>query len=180
VTDQPLEPEEKPDVGSEPATEPDTEPQPEPGPEPEPTQVSPPPPPEPAAHDAGPKRLFRSRDDSVIAGVCGGLGKYLGVDPVLIRIAAVVLVFAGGAGILLYGIGWIAIPEEPEPGVTPTATAAGEVERTSGAVLLGLVFVVLGLFFLLDELWPDFLSWRYTWPIALIAVGVAILVRGRR
>jgi phage shock protein C len=137
---------------------------------------------ETAPAEAGPKRLFRSRDDSVIAGVCGGLGKYLGVDPVLIRIAAVVLVFAGGAGILLYVIGWIAIPEEPEPGTAPSVTAAtaGEGERTSGAVLLGLVFVVLGVFFLLDELWPDFLSWRYTWPIALIAVGVAILVRGRR
>jgi phage shock protein C len=176
VTDQPLEPDER--------TKQPAKPAPQPQPEPESTQVAPPPP-EPAPLEAaqlepGPKRLFRSSDDQVIAGVCGGLGKYLGVDPVLIRIAAVVLVFAGGAGILLYGIGWIAIPEEPEPGATQGPAAAGEVERTSGAVLLGLVFVVLGLFFLLDELLPDFLSWRYTWPIALIAVGVAILVRGRR
>jgi phage shock protein C len=182
VTDQPLEPEEKPEASSEPASEADTESQPDP--DAEPTQVTPPTP-EPAPVEAapaaaGPKRLFRSEDDSVIAGVCGGLGKYLDVDPVLIRIAAVILVFAGGAGILLYVIGWIAIPEEPEPGAAPRATAAGEVERTSGAVLLGLVFVVLGLFFLLDELWPDFLSWRYTWPIALIAVGIAIVARGRR
>ena len=173
MTDQPLEPEEKPEAGPEARPEPLSEP------EPEPTQVTAPPP-EPAPVEPGPKRLYRSRDDSVIAGVCGGLGEYLGVDPVLIRIAAVVLVFAGGAGILLYGIGWIVIPEEPEPGVAPSVPRAGEPERTSGAVLLGLVFVVLGLFFLLDELWPDFLSWRYTWPIALIAVGIAIVVRGRR
>jgi phage shock protein C len=175
VTDQPLEPEERPEARTEPASAP------QPEPEPAATQVAAPPP-EPVAHDpaynAGPKRLYRSRDDSVVAGVCGGLGKYLGIDPVLIRIAAVVLVFAGGAGILLYGIGWIAIPEEPEPGAAPST--GGDVEQTSGAVLLGLVFVVLGLFFLLDELWPDFLSWRYTWPIALIAVGIAIVVRGRR
>jgi phage shock protein C len=181
VTDQPLEPVERPEARTEPASEPVSEPGPDP--DEEPTRVAPPPP-EPAAHDpaysTGPKRLYRSRDDSVIAGVCGGLGKYLGIDPVLIRIAAVVLIFAGGAGILLYGIGWIAIPDEPEPGAAPAAWAAGEPERTSGAVLLGLVFVVLGLFFLLDELWPDFLSWRYTWPIALIAVGIAIVVRGRR
>ena len=174
MTDQPLEPEEKPEAASDPVTEAEAL-----G-EPEPTTEVTPPAPEPAAHDTGPRRLYRSRDDSVIAGVCGGLGKYLGVDPVLIRIAAVVLVFAGGAGILLYGIGWIVIPEEPEPGTTPSAPVLGETERTSGAVLLGLVFVVLGLFFLLDELWPDFLSWRYAWPIALIAVGVAIVVRGRR
>jgi phage shock protein C len=183
VTDQPLEPEEKREAGSEPASEPELEP------DAEPTQVTPPPPDptavepgviEPGVAEPGPKRLFRSRDDSVIAGVCGGLGKYLDVDPVLIRIAAVVLVFAGGAGILLYVIGWIAIPEEPDAGAAATTTASAEIERTSGAVLLGFVFVVLGLFFLLDELWPDFLSWRYTWPIALIAVGIAIVVRGRR
>jgi phage shock protein C len=179
VTDQPLEPDERTKQA----------PEPKPQPEPEATRVAPPPPEppppepapvEPAPLQPGPKRLFRSNDDRVIAGVCGGLGTYLGVDPVLIRIAAVVLVFAGGAGILLYGIGWIVIPEEPEPGAAQGPAAAAEVERTSGAVLLGLVFVVLGLFFLLDELWPDFLSWKYTWPIALIAVGVAILVRGRR
>ena len=174
MTDQPLEPDER--------TKQQPEPEPQPEPEAETTQVAPPPPErppvEPTPLEPGPKRLFRSSDDQVIAGVCGGLGTYLGVDPVLIRIAAVVLVFAGGVGILLYGIGWIVIPEEPEPGAAPSP--AGEVERTGGAVLLGLVFVVLGLFFLFDELWPDFLSWQYTWPIALIAVGVAILVRGRR
>jgi phage shock protein C len=125
--------------------------------------------------------LRRSGDDRVIAGVCGGLGKYLGVDPVLIRIAAVILIFAGGAGIVLYIIGWIAIPEELEEGaaVAPASTAEPS-ERTRGAIVLGFVFVVLGVFFLLDELWPDFLSWHYVWPVALIAVGLAILLRGRR
>jgi phage shock protein C len=170
VTDQPLEPDDRARQAPEPKPELETEP--------EPTQAAAPPP-GPAPVEHGPKRLFRSRDDSVIAGVCGGLGRYLGVDAVLIRIAAVVLVFAGGAGILLYVIGWIAIPEEPEPGVAGE-TVGAEAEQTSGAVVLGLAFVVLGLFFLLDELWPDFLSWKYTWPIALIAVGIAIVVRGRR
>jgi phage shock protein C len=147
----------------------------------EPVEPAPQEPPPPPRADE-PRRLLRSRDDRVIAGVCGGLGRHLGIDPVLIRIAAVVLVFAGGAGILLYAIGWIAIPEEPEVGVSPASAetaAAPAPERASGAVVLGFVFVVLGVFFLLDELWPDFLSWEYTWPIALIAVGLAILVRGR-
>jgi uncharacterized protein (DUF486 family) len=53
-------------------------------------------------------------------------------------------------------------------------------ERTTGALLLGLVFVVLGVFFLFDEVWPDFLSWEYVWPVALIAIGAAILLRGQR
>ena len=58
-----------------------------------------------------PRRLRRSRD-KVIAGVCGGLARYLGVDAVILRIAFVVLAFAGGGGIPLYIIGWILIPEE--------------------------------------------------------------------
>jgi phage shock protein C len=163
MTDQPLEPEES-EQPSEPQTEAVTE-----------VKESPPAP-EPAE-----RRLRRSRDDRVIAGVCGGLGEYLGVDPVLIRIAAVILVFAGGAGVLLYVIGWIAIPEEPEEGAPQAPTWAAEPsERTKGAIVLGLVFIALGAFFLLDEVWPDFVSWKYIWPIALIAVGVAILFRQRR
>ena len=164
VTDQPLEPDEPTTV------------------------VSSPPPADEHAEGGEPssappleqRGLRRSRDDRVIAGVCGGLGKYLGVDPVLIRIAAVILVFAGGAGILLYIIGWIAIPEELEEGAVAPASTAQPSERKRGAIVLGLVFVVLGIFFLLDELWPDFLSWQYVWPVALIAVGVAILVRQRQ
>lgn len=142
--------------------------------------------PSPAAPGAVvPRRLMRSRDDRVIAGVCGGLGEYLGVDAVLIRIAALILVFAGGAGILLYVIGWIAMPEAPEPPADEVAPAgavepAPPAERRSGSLVLGLVFIALGLVFLADEVWPDFLAWRYVWPIALIAVGVAILLRPRR
>jgi len=124
------------------------------------------------------KRLMRSRDDRVVAGVCGGLGEYLGVDSVLIRIAALILVFAGGAGILLYLIGWIAMPEAPEkPAGAPPTTP---VERRSGAFVLGLVFVFLGILFLVDEIWSDVLAWKYVWPIALIVVGAAILLRPRR
>ena len=155
-------------------------PPPEPGPElePEPTTETIPPPPA-----ARPRRLERSREDRVLAGVCGGLGEYLGVDAVLIRIAALVLIFAGGAGLLLYAIGWIAMPEaeEGEPVAPDVPPPPGLPPRsTPGAVLLGLVFVVLGVFFLVDEIWSDFLAWKYVWPIALIAVGAAVLVRARQ
>src|SRR3712207_7397152 len=47
-------------------------------------------------------RLTRSRDDRMIAGVAGGVAKYFNVDPVIVRIVAIVLVFFGGAGALLY------------------------------------------------------------------------------
>ena len=160
-----------------PAPQPEPEPRTEAAPEPEPTVVVGPP------SAARPRRLERSREDRVLAGVCGGLGEYLGVDAVLIRIAALILVFAGGAGLLLYGIGWIAMPEADEdapPAAADVPPAVARVGGTSGAVVLGLVFVVLGVFFLVDEIWSDFLAWKYVWPIALIAVGAAVLVRARQ
>jgi phage shock protein C len=138
--------------------------------------------PAPAPRAEPEQRLTRSRDDRVIAGVCGGLARYLGIDAVLVRIAALLLIFAGGVGIVLYVIGWIAIPEERPAvdGVVPQDDLDEDaLERRRGAAILGILFVVLGIFFLLDEVWPD-LSWQYIWPVALIGVGLAIVLRGRR
>lgn len=59
------------------------------------------------------KRLYRSRKNRVIAGVCGGLGDYFNVDPVLFRLVWVLLVFGAGTGILAYIIAWLIIPLEP-------------------------------------------------------------------
>ena len=60
------------------------------------------------------KRLYRSRSDRKIAGVCGGLAAYLGIDPVIPRLIWVVLALAAGAGFLAYLIAWLVIPIEPE------------------------------------------------------------------
>jgi phage shock protein PspC (stress-responsive transcriptional regulator) len=68
---------------------------------------------------AEPRRLFRSRGDRVVAGVCGGLARYLNVDPVIVRVAAVALVFAGGAGLLLYAAAFLLVPNEGEGGAPP-------------------------------------------------------------
>jgi phage shock protein C len=59
------------------------------------------------------KRLYRSRSDRKIAGVCGGLATYFGMDPVILRIAWVVIALAAGLGIVAYLICWLAIPQEP-------------------------------------------------------------------
>jgi phage shock protein C len=59
------------------------------------------------------KRLYRSRTNRVLGGVCGGIGNYMNVDPVLIRVAWVVGFFALGLGFLAYIISWIIIPDEP-------------------------------------------------------------------
>ena len=59
------------------------------------------------------KRLYRSKTDRMIGGVCGGLGKYFNLDPVLMRLLWVLLFFCGGVGFLGYIIAWIIMPEEP-------------------------------------------------------------------
>jgi phage shock protein C len=60
-----------------------------------------------------PKRLYRSKNDRVLGGVCGGLGKFFTIDPVLVRVVWAVSFFAGGVGLLAYIIAWIIVPEEP-------------------------------------------------------------------
>lgn len=60
------------------------------------------------------KRLYRSRTDRVIFGVCGGLAKYFEIDPVVIRLAWILLIIFAGTGILFYIIAWLIMPLEPE------------------------------------------------------------------
>lgn len=60
------------------------------------------------------KKLYRSKTDRMIAGVCGGLAKYFEVDPIIIRVIFFILLLPGGLpGILPYVIMWIVVPEEP-------------------------------------------------------------------
>ena len=61
----------------------------------------------------GPKKLYRARGDRMIAGVCGGLGQYFGIDSNLVRVLFILLTITGGAGILLYLIMVVIIPESP-------------------------------------------------------------------
>lgn len=59
------------------------------------------------------KRLFRSRYNKRIAGVCGGLGDYFNIDPIWVRIFFIVLFLAGGAAFIAYVIIWLLVPLEP-------------------------------------------------------------------
>ena len=60
------------------------------------------------------KKLYRSRTDKQLAGVCGGLGKYFDIDPTIIRLAWVVSVFCAGGGIIAYILAMIIVPQEPD------------------------------------------------------------------
>jgi phage shock protein C len=68
---------------------------------------------------AGTRKLYRSRSNRKLAGVCGGLATYFTVDPTLVRVLFVVLAVAGGPGILAYVLLWILVPEEPQGPPSP-------------------------------------------------------------
>ncbi len=59
------------------------------------------------------KKLYRSVSDKQIAGVCGGLAKYFGIDSTVVRLVWAAAVILAGAGLLLYLIAWVLIPQEP-------------------------------------------------------------------
>jgi len=69
-------------------------------------------------------RLYRSRDDRVLAGVCGGVADWLDLDPSLVRIVFALLVITAGVGLLLYIIMAIVVPEEPDYFQVPPAPGA--------------------------------------------------------
>jgi len=60
------------------------------------------------------KKLYRSKKDKMIAGVCGGIAEYFDVDSTLVRLLTVIFVLLGGAGVVVYIIAWIIIPQKPE------------------------------------------------------------------
>ncbi len=121
---------------------------------------------------AEPRLLRRSRDDRVIGGVCAGLGRYLGVDPVLLRVAFVVLALAGGGGVLLYVVAWILVPEG-RPGEDLGSARPSTVDATR--LIVGGTLIAIGTLLLLNLSFPRL--GRYFWPLAFIAVGVAIVVQ---
>ncbi len=84
-----------------------------------------------------PKRLTRSRTDRVIGGVCGGLGRYFNVDPLLFRIGAVALIFLGGAGVLLYLAALLLVPNEDQAeALTPGAQGSNRALVIAAVVVL--------------------------------------------
>ncbi len=94
----------------------------------------------------GVRRIRRSRDRKVIAGVAGGLGEYTGVDPVLLRVLFAVLAVFGGAGILLYLLCWLFLPADDEPS-SPVESLIGRGSggRRAGDVVQAALLIVVGL-----------------------------------
>lgn len=120
------------------------------------------------------KRLYLSNQHKVIAGVGGGLGEYFDIDPVLVRIAFVVLIFFHGIGLLAYLIAWIAMPRVPASEVVVEPAPKPEPSPLR-KYLPGITLILVGLVFLLERSF-DWLEWRYIWPIFVIAAGLALIM----
>ena len=142
------------------------------------------------------RRLYRSRRDSVLGGVAGGVAEYLDVDPSIVRIIwAILALVTGGLFLVLYIVMWIVVPEGPsaatvaraasEPGTEAahaeaSAPAWGAYEQrlrrggSGGAVIFGLILIGAGIWFLIDQYIPAF-DRDLILPIALVALGAALL-----
>ncbi|MFI0898781.1 PspC domain-containing protein [Streptomyces sp. NPDC020983] len=86
-------------------------------------------------------RITRSRERRVVAGVCDGAGRYFGLDPVIFRIVLAVLALTGGIGLIVYGMGWLVIPQEDEEQSEAHRLMSGRIE---GAPLTAVLMTLVG------------------------------------
>ena len=157
------------------------------------------------------KRLYRSKSDRMIWGVCGGLAKYFDMDPTILRVIAVLSIFLGSLGIWAYIILAIVVPLEGSKATEPKDTikenveemkeTASELGREIQSTLkgeegdsekiakmrhrrrntLGIILIVLGIFFLLDSFnifW--WFRWGTLWPLVIVAIGALVIFSTRR
>lgn len=117
---------------------------------------------------------WRSRGDKKIAGVAGGLGRAFGIDPILFRVAFVVLAVFGGAGVLLYALGWLLMPADGDE-VSAVEALAGR-GRSSVSTALTIVLIIVALSSV-----GSLFSWGIPfWPVVIAAVIVFALARHGR
>ena len=143
-------------------------------------------------------RLSRSRSDRMLGGVCGGLGKYLGIDSNLVRLFFVLFTLTGGFGVLLYLALWLIFPVDDQviegsgrpfdpSDFSDRAREMGADFRQAmhssnpnAAKILGIGLVIVGVVFLVQNLNIPWLRWLRTdlfWPALLILAGAALVFR---
>lgn len=132
-------------------------------------------------------RLYRSRTDTIVAGVCGGIGTYLKVDPILFRILFVFGILVGGGGLIAYIVMWIIIPLENTITINTNQMETEnsnnlnkEKEKKSnsndGNLWGGIILITIGGLFLIDRFMPR-INFGDLWPVILIAVGAILIVK---
>jgi phage shock protein C len=137
------------------------------------------------------QKLWRKKDDKVIAGICSGLGQYFNSDPILFRFAFLALLFAGGSSIFIYIILWIVLPSEPisikSETIYTEAINASNTDNNikemqsmdSTSLVFGLLLISGGVLLLLNNLVP-YLKMQKLWPVILIMIGLGLLFNKKK
>jgi phage shock protein C len=137
------------------------------------------------------RRLYRCRENRLLAGVAAGVAERLGVDPSLVRILWLVSAFFWGLGILLYIAMAFIVPLEPLSEEEAAAHAAAEAAGTSPAhrhvggsgqvvTFIGVVLLLVGSIALIDMALPGWATWRQLWPLLFIGAGGFLVVTAMR
>jgi phage shock protein PspC (stress-responsive transcriptional regulator) len=122
-----------------------------------------------AEHLRNYERLRRSVTERKVAGVAGGLGRHLNIDPTVLRVLFVVLAFFGGSGLVLYAAAWLIVPEEgSERSVISTTPST----RNALLIVVGVFAALL----LLGDAWNGF---GFPWPLLIVAVVGLVLLANR-
>lgn len=128
------------------------------------------------------KKLYRSRKDAMVAGVCGGIAEYAGIDSAIVRLIFAVMVMAGGIGVLAYFLAWVIVPEGSNDGTFESADGPNKLHmELSGdklRMIMGFGFIGLGVLFIINKFVPWF-TFDIFWPAVLIMIGALILMKGK-
>ncbi len=126
------------------------------------------------------KKLYRSKKNRIIGGVCGGLAEYFKIDPLIIRLIFVAMIFADGVAIIIYIILMIAVPEEP----IDTAEVIDKNENrpsswlTDKKNIFAFILILIGTVLLLKQLLPmTWLNGHIFWSVVIILVGLFLIFK---
>ena len=136
----------------------------------DPLPTAPPPPVGPPV----PKRLRRRTDNKILGGVCSGIADYFGIDPVVVRIVAVLLALPGGFGVFAYLIAWALLPAEDGRAVVDLERTRTAGSRVDFRLIAGLALLGLGAMTLLGA-WGVWWTDEVIWPGILLATGAVLL-----
>jgi signal transduction histidine kinase/phage shock protein PspC (stress-responsive transcriptional regulator) len=131
-----------------------------------------------AAHPEAsqPPPLRRDRDGAVLGGVCTGLGRRLGLDPIVLRVAFIAATAAGGIGAVAYALLWAALPAEGEARAGGLRVPRVPGGRDSWSVAGGIGMLVLALLLLFRQ-WGLWVGDALVWPVVLAAAGGGLIWR---
>ena len=117
--------------------------------------------------------LRRDASTGIVAGVCSGLGRRLGIDPIILRVGFGAATLIGGTGLMIYVLAWALVPEE---GGNRTAMARLAGRRETWLVVGGSTMLLLSVLLLLRE-WGLWFSDAIAWPVLLAGAGAALIWR---